>query len=168
MKKLIVCLLAFIPFAVACGNPLEVGAKAPDVKAVDHDGKTVSLTEAYKKDIVLVFFYPRANTSGCTAQACSLRDAYEPLTKKGVKIFGVSTDTPEAQKSFRDNHNLPFTLIADTDSKVIEGFGVPKRGNFAARQAFLVKDGVIIWRDLRASTARQAQDVLEALEKLGV
>ena len=153
---------------MACGNPLELGARAPELKAIDHDGKTVDLAEAYKNHIVLLFFYPRANTSGCTAQACSLRDAYEPLTEKGVKIFGVSTDTTRAQTAFRNDHNLPFTLLADTDAKVIEAFGVPKRGNFAARQAFLIKDGVIVWRDLRASTARQAQDVLEALEKLGV
>lgn len=167
MKKLLATLFALIPFSAACSNPLEVGAKAPEVEAVDQDGKTVSLADAYKEGLVLVFFYPRANTPGCTAQACSLRDAYEPLTEKGVRIFGVSTDSAERQKAFKEEQKLPFTLLADTEGKVCDGFGVPRRASFAARQAFLVKDGKIVWRDLRASTGRQAEDVLKALEELG-
>ena len=166
MKKLAAILLALIPFAVACSEPIEVGAEAPEVEALDQDGNAVSLADAYKKGTVLVFFYPRANTPGCTAQACSLRDAYEPLTEKGVRIFGVSTDSVERQKAFQEEHNLPFTLLADVDGKICEGFGVPRRASFAARQAFLVKDGKIVWRDLSASTADQARDVLKALEEL--
>jgi len=167
MKKLILFLLSLVPFTAACGNPLEIGAKAPVLEAIDQDGEKVSLSEAYAKGLVLVYFYPRADTSGCTAQACSLRDAYAPLKDKGLTIFGVSTDTPAAQKAFKDKHNLPFTLLADTEAKVVDGFGVPKRGNFASRQAFLIKDGVIVWRDLRASTAKQAEDVMAALKELG-
>ncbi len=159
-------LFALIPLTAACSDPIEVGAKAPDVTVPDHDGREVSLGEAYKEGTVLVFFYPRANTPGCTAQACSLRDAYEPLTEKGVRIFGVSTDSVERQRAFRDEHELPFTLLADEDGKVCEAFGVPRRANFAARQAFLVADGRIVWRDLSASTADQAKDVLAALEAM--
>ena len=166
MKKLTALLFAVIPFAVACSEPIEVGVNAPDVEALDQDGTSVSLAAAYKKGSVLVFFYPRANTPGCTAQACSLRDAYEPLTERGVRIFGVSTDSVERQKAFREEHYLPFTLLADVDGKVCEAFGVPRRASFAARQAFLVKDGKIVWRDLSASTDDQARDVLKALDEL--
>lgn len=126
----------------------------------------MNLADASKEGVMLVFFYPKANTPGCTAQACSLRDAYETLAEKGVRIFGVSTDSVEKQKAFRTEHNLPFTLLADTDGEVCDGFGVPRRATFAARQAFLIKDGKIVWRDLSASTADQAKDVLKALESL--
>lgn len=159
-------LLFLCSLTVACSDPIEVGAKAPAVSALDQDGKTANLADAYKEGAVLVFFYPKANTPGCTAQACSLRDAYETLTEKGVRIFGVSTDGVEKQKAFQKEHKLPFTLLADTEGKVCEGFGVPRRATFAARQAFLVKDGNIVWRDLSASTADQAKDVLKALEGL--
>jgi len=150
----------------ACSEPVEVGVKAPEVSALDQNGARVNLADAYREGAVLVFFYPRANTPGCTAQACSLRDAYEALTQKGVRVFGVSTDSVERQKAFQKEHNLPFTLLADTEGEVCKAFGVPRRATFAARQAFLVKDGRIVWRDLKASTADQAKDVLKALEGL--
>ena len=166
MKKLIMFLMSFIPLAGANGDPLEIGARAPEIEAVDQDGKVVNLADFYGKGTVLVFFYPKANTSGCTAQACSLRDEYEALKDRGVEVVGVSMDAVEAQKKFQEDHNLPFTLLADEKGKVVEGFGVPKRGAFASRQAFLVRDGKIVWRDLKASTAQQAEDVLAALTKL--
>lgn len=167
MKKFVALLFALFPFTSACSDPIEVGVKAPEVEAVDQDGKKVSLGDAYKEGTVLVFFYPRANTPGCTAQACSLRDSFEVLTDRGVRVFGVSADGVDRQKAFKEEHNLPFTLLADTEGKVSKGFGVPVRAGFAARQAFLVKDGKIVWRDTSASTAEQAQDVLKALEELG-
>lgn len=142
---------------------LEVGAAAPDVTAVDQDGATVRFADLYAKGYTLVFFYPKADTPGCTAQACSLRDAFVTLSEKGVEVIGVSTDTPEAQKAFREKHKLPFTLIADTDKKVLAAFGVPDRGGYASRQAYLIRDGKIVWRDTTASTAQQAADVLAAI-----
>jgi len=166
MKKIAALLFALFPFATACSDPIEVGVKAPEVEAVNQDGERVSLGDAYKNGTVLVFFYPRANTPGCTAQACSLRDAFEVLTDQGVRVFGVSADTIERQKAFKEEHNLPYTLLADRDGTVSKGFGVPVRAGFAARQAFLVKDGNIVWRDLNASTTEQAKDVLKALEEL--
>jgi peroxiredoxin Q/BCP len=159
-------LLAIMTLTAACSEPIAVGAKAPEVSAKDQDGNTVKLADAQATGAVLVFFYPRANTPGCTAQACSLRDSYEALTAKGVRVIGVSTDSVERQKAFQKEHKLPFTLLADTDGKVCEAFGVPRRASFAARQAFLIKDGKIVWRDLSASTDEQAKDVLKALEAL--
>ena len=151
----------------ASAEPLALGADAPAITATNQDGATIDLGELYKKGLVLVYFYPKADTGGCTAQACSLRDEFGTLTDKGVTVVGVSTDNAADQKAFKEKYNLPFTLIADTDKKVVDAFGVPKMGPVASRQAYLVKDGKIVWRDLKASTKEQAADVLVALETLG-
>jgi thioredoxin-dependent peroxiredoxin len=166
MKSFLLAVLAFFSFSAARAEPLEVGAVAPDVTALNQDGEEVRLGDLYRQGTVLVYFYPRSDTPGCTAQACSLRDEYTRLQELGVKVVGVSMDPVDRQKAFQEKHNLPFTLLADTEGKVVEGFGVPTRGRFASRQAFLIKDGKIAWRDLRASTAKQAADVLAALEEL--
>jgi peroxiredoxin Q/BCP len=124
------------------------------------------LGDVYKKGYTLVYFYPKANTPGCTSQGCSLRDAYEVLTKKGVTVIGVSTDNAETQKGFKEKNHFPFTLLADTDKKVMRAFGQDGL-MYASRQAFLIdKDGKIVWRDLKAKTTEQANDVLAALDKL--
>ena len=98
---------------------------------------------------------------------CSLRDANEKLQKKGVKIFGVSFDTVDSQKKFAENQNLPYDLLADVDGNVIKAFGVPSLGKFASRQAYLFKDGKLVWKDEKAATAKQAAELLQALEGLG-
>lgn len=152
--------------AAAADAPLELGAALPAVTAPDQEGAAVDLGTAAAKGFVLVYFYPKADTGGCTAQACSLRDAYAGLTEKGVKIFGVSTDGTAAQKAFHEKYHLPFTLLADSEKKVVTAFGVPTNMGFASRQAFLFKDGKLVWRDLKASTKQQADDVLAALAKL--
>lgn len=169
MKRILLLLLAPLTFllpSMSAKEPLEVGDPAPPAEALNQDGEKVSLEEEYKTGDVLVYFYPRADTPGCTAQACSLRDDFESLAERDVLVIGVSTDDVAAQKAFRDKYELPFTLLADTEMKVIEAFGVPTRGNSATRQAFLIREGKIVWRDLSASTAEQAADVLEALAAL--
>ena len=146
----------------ASAEPLAEGAALPAVTQQDQDGKPVDLAAA-NTGYVLVYFYPKADTPGCTKQACSLRDAFATLTEKGVKVYGVSTDPVKAQKAFKDKYKLPFELLADEDGKVITAFGVPKTMGFAKRQAFLFKDGKLIWRDLAAATDQQAADVLKVL-----
>jgi peroxiredoxin Q/BCP len=159
--------LAMSFFTSARAEPLNVGDAAPRVSALTHEGKTLDLGEVYDKGLTLVYFYPKADTPGCTAQGCSLRDSYDTLAKRGVTVIGVSTDNVESQKKFREKHGLPFTLLADTDKKVMRGFGQDAL-LFASRQAFLIdQQGKIVWRDLKASTKEQADDVLAALEKLG-
>ena len=125
---------------------LDIGAKAPHFTVEDQNGSEIKLEEVYKKGVTLVYFYPKADTPGCTAQACNLRDSFEELTKKGVQVIGVSTDKPEAQKKFKEKYNLPFTLIADSDLKLIKAFGVPLIIDkfLPFRQSFLVKDGIIV------------------------
>jgi peroxiredoxin Q/BCP len=158
-------LLTFFGFLPAL-SALEVGSGAPAPTAADQDGKQVSFADVYKKGITLVYFYPKADTPGCTAEACSLRDSYAGLRAKGLQIIGVSEDKAGAQKKFEQKYNLPFTLIADTDGAVAKAFGVPLMGAFAKRQSFIIKDGKIAWLDLNASTAKQADDVRKALDQL--
>ena len=158
-------------FGVAKAEPLKIGDTAPTVTATTESGATLNLGDVYKKQpYTLVYFYPRAGTKGCTAQGCSLRDAYEKLTQRGVAVIGVSTDDTAAQTKFKDEQHFPFTLIADPDKKVIDAFGVPTHkmpamGEFASRQAYLIKDGKIVWADYKASTTKQADDVLKVLDE---
>src|SRR3954463_16471342 len=99
-------------------EPLQVGAPAPDTGGTDQDGKTINLKDVYAKGPTLVYFYPKADTGGCTKQGCSIRDAWGDLQKAGIQVLGVSEDTVEAQKHFADKNQFPFKLIADTDGKV--------------------------------------------------
>jgi peroxiredoxin Q/BCP len=166
--KLIPALLIMMASFLSSGwaNELAVGAKLPPVTATDQDGKPVDLAAETAKGWTVFFFYPRASTPGCTAQACSLRDAHADLLAKGIKVFGVSTDKPESQAKFKSEQKLPYTLLADPDQKVIQAFGVPVLLGAAKRQAYLLKDGVVVWRDTSASTKTQAADVLKAWETL--
>jgi peroxiredoxin Q/BCP len=148
--------------AHASAEPLAEGAALPPVAQQNQDGQSVNLATT-GNGYVLVYFYPKADTPGCTKQACSLRDAFATLTEKGVKVYGVSTDSVKAQKAFKDKYKLPFDLLADEDGKVITAFGVPKTAGFAKRQAFLFKDSKLIWRDLAAATEQQAADVIKVL-----
>lgn len=149
-------------------NALESGDAAPSPIAVDQDGAKVAFADIYAKGVTLVYFYPKADTPGCTAEACSLRDAYADLNASGVQVIGVSEDKTDAQKKFQLKFKLPFTLIADIDGAVANAFGVPTLKGFAKRQSFIVKDGKIAWLDKSASTSKQADDVRKALAGLGV
>ena len=143
---------------------MKLGDSLPAVTAPDQDGKPVNLAEEGKTGYTLVYFYPKAMTPGCTAQACSLRDSYTELQQKGVKIFGVSLDSVETQKKFQVEDRLPFELLSDQDKRVTSAFGVPLiRNAFATRQAYLFKDGKLLWLDTKASTDKQAQDLLAVL-----
>jgi peroxiredoxin Q/BCP len=151
---------------LASGEPLAVGAPAPDIKAVDQDGKEVNFKDVYAKGPTLVYFFPKADTPGCTKQGCSLRDAWTDLQGKNIQVLGVSGDKPESQKKFSEKYKFPFTLIADNDSKVADAFGVPHLGPIAKRQSFLIKDGKVVWNMLGASTETHAADVLKAYDAL--
>jgi thioredoxin-dependent peroxiredoxin len=144
---------------------LKLGDAIPAISAKDQNGQEVNLGDS-TTGYTLVYFYPKAMSPGCTAQACSLRDSYKQLQEKGVKIYGVSVDTIADQKKFADIDHLPFQLLADPDKKVIAAFGVPLLKNaFASRQAYLFKDGKLVWFDTKASTDKQAADVLNVLTK---
>jgi peroxiredoxin Q/BCP len=152
---------------------LKVGDNAPNVTGINETGQKLSFGDVYaKQPYTLVYFFPKADTPGCTAQGCSLRDAYEDLTKKGVVVLGVSLDGADAQKAFKEKYHFPFTLIADPDQTVVNAFGVKVKsmlgmGSFATREAFLIKDGKIVWADYSAKTSKQAEDVLKVLASQG-
>ena len=107
---------------------LQAGDKVPQFTAVDQNGDAISSVDWSGKKTI-VFFYPKANTPGCTLEACNLRDHYQELKEKGFQLIGVSADSSKKQKSFADKYELPFTLLADEDKTVIEAFGVwgPKK-----------------------------------------
>jgi peroxiredoxin Q/BCP len=107
---------------------LKVGDLAPNFEALDNQGNTVKLSDYTGKKLVL-FFYPKASTPGCTMEACNLRDNYNVFLSKGYAILGVSADSAKRQQNWIDKHELPFPLLADEDKKVIEAFGVwgPKK-----------------------------------------
>jgi peroxiredoxin Q/BCP len=150
----------------ANGETLDIGDSVPDVVSRDENGRDVRLADFYHDGVTLIYFYPKADTPGCTAQACSLRDGFEELQSRGVRVIGVSVDKPDAQRRFKDKYKLPFNLLADFDHVVANAFGVRLIVGHTFRQSFLIKDGKIVWRDLHASTSKQAQDVLAVLEKL--
>lgn len=101
---------------------LEAGQPAPDFTAKDQSGNTISLKDFRGKKVIL-YFYPKDNTPGCTAQACNLRDHYEKLQEKGYTVIGVSRDSEKSHQKFIAKHELPFPLIADEDGSVHELFG---------------------------------------------
>ena len=107
---------------------LSAGDKAPDFKAVDQDGNTHTLQD-YKGKKLVVFFYPKASTPGCTAEACNLRDNWTTFQSQNYAILGVSADSQKRQSNFKTKHELPFPLLADEDKSVINAFGVwgPKK-----------------------------------------
>lgn len=163
MKVIFVLLMIATFFSsILNAETLEIGSLAPQITTTDHEGNQIDLGTALKKGVVVVFFYPKAMTPGCTAQACSLRDAWDKLQERNITVFGVSSDTAKTQMAFRNKHQLPFTLITDTDKKVSKAFAKSRW----SRHAYIFKDGILVWKDRKASTAKQAQDVLKALDDL--
>ena len=101
---------------------LKIGDKMPDFEVVDQDGNQVSSKDLIGKKTV-VYFYPKDNTSGCTAEACSIRDNYESLVAKGYNVIGVSKDSAASHRKFREKYELPFTLLSDTSTQMLQAFG---------------------------------------------
>ena len=145
---------------------MNLGSPIPALSAKDQEGQLINLPDYGKQGFLLVFFYPKANTPGCTAQACSLRDSSADLTKRGVKILGISADQVSSQKEFATDHKLPYPLLADSENKIIQAFGVGGLFGFAQRSAFLFRDGKLVWRDPKGSTKDQAKVVLDQLDTL--
>ena len=157
----LIMIFSFI-HSILTGEPIAIGTDAPQVVSLDHKGEKIDLGKELSSGTVLVFFYPKALTPGCTKQACSLRDSWEELKSRDVKIFGVSVDTAKTQAEFRNKHSLPFTLIADTDGAVSKACGKSLR----SRHAYIFKEGKLVWSDHSAATKKQGEEVLAALDAL--
>jgi len=146
----------------------KAGDKAPDFTATDQNGKTVSLADFKGKNVIL-YFYPKDDTPGCTAEACDFRDNYQSLVGKGFEVIGVSTDDEKSHKKFESKYNLPFTLIADADKHIVEAYGVWVEKNMygkkymgTARTTFIIDgDGVISKVIDKVDTKNSSQQVLD-------
>ena len=128
---------------------LDIGTKAPDFTLPDQNGEMRRLSD-YEGQKVILYFYPRDNTSGCTSQACSFRDMYPQIKEKGAVVLGVSKDSVASHKKFEENHGLPFTLLSDTGLEVITAYDVLKKDKDGKpmksliRSTYLIDEGGVI------------------------
>jgi len=149
---------------------LKEGEKAPGFTAKDQNGNMVSLSDFKGKNVIL-YFYPKDDTPGCTAEACSFRDNYQSLTSQGFAVIGVSTDSEKSHKKFETKYSLPFTLIADEDKAINEAYGVWGEKNMygktymgTVRTTFIISaDGVIRNIITKVDNPNATQQVLDLL-----
>lgn len=152
---------------------IEPGKKAPAFTLKDQDGGTVRLKDFAGSPVVL-YFYPRDNTPGCTKEACAFRDRYEELQAAGAKLFGISTDTAESHTKFRDKFELPFPLLVDSEAKMSEKYGAYREKNMYGKKSMGIQrstyliggDGKVVkvWKRVRVDG--HDQQVLDALAEL--
>ncbi len=149
---------------------LEIGTKAPDFSLPDQNGESRSLSD-YRGQKVILYFYPKDMTSGCTKQACSFGELYPQFREKGAVVLGVSKDSVESHKRFEETHGLPFTLLSDTALEVITAYDVLKPGKDGKptksliRSTYLIdEDGVIIKAFGSVKASENAAQMLETLE----
>ena len=112
---------------------LKIGDRAPEINAIDQNENSINL-ESYKGKKVVLYFYPKDMTPGCTAQSCNLSDNYQLLQQKGYEVIGVSCDSVKRHQKFIEKHNLPFNLISDEDKKVVSDYGVWQLKKFMGRE----------------------------------
>jgi peroxiredoxin Q/BCP len=139
---------------------LAVGATAPDFSAKAHDGTDIKIS-ALKGKPVVVYFYPKDETPGCTKEACAFRDAWKELAATGVVLVGISSDTLDSHKKFAENHKLPFHLVSDGDGSIAKSYGVPNNLGYLGRQTFVIAaDGKLkkIYRSV--DVANHAKEIL--------
>ena len=150
---------------------VKVNDKAPEFTLPDQNGKEVSLKD-FRGRYVVLYFYPRADTPGCTVEACEFRDSYRKIQNTGAAILGISPDQPKAQKKFEEKYELPFTLLGDADKKVCNAFGVIQGKNMygkkvmgVARTTFIIgPDGKIKHIFEKVKPLGHAEEVLSYLK----
>ena len=148
----------------------KVGDKAPDFLTTDQDGKTVQLKDFLGKKVIL-FFYPKDNTPGCTKEACSLRDNYKEITDHGMVVLGVSADTERKHQNFISKYELPFPLLADVDKKMIKDYGVWGPKKFMGREflgilrtTFIIdEEGAVAHVIDKVKTGKHAEQIMEVM-----
>jgi peroxiredoxin Q/BCP len=154
----------------ACGSPqrsstlLREGAEAPDFMALDQEGRVRQLSLLGRRRQVVLFFYPRDGTPGCTREACAFRDSWDRLQASGAVVIGVSTDDVASHRRFADEHDLPFPLLADPDGEILRMYGVPSALGMAARVTFVIdREGRIERVFPEVDPAVHVDEVLAAL-----
>ncbi|MEE1298321.1 MAG: thioredoxin-dependent thiol peroxidase [Muribaculaceae bacterium] len=151
---------------------MNIGDKAPEILGVNENGEEIRLSQFAGKKIAL-YFYPKDNTSGCTAEACSLRDNYSELKAKGYEVIGVSVDSEASHRKFIEKHSLPFQLIADTEKKLVSEMGVwgeksmyGRKYMGVVRTTFLLdEEGCITHIFNKVKTAEHYQQIVNELDK---
>lgn len=168
-----VALLAALACAVSVawadsGKTPQVGDKAPMIQGLDQQGKTWKLDDVLGKKIVLLYFYPKDDTPGCTKEACGFRDRIAELKHDNVEVVGVSFDSPESHQKFISKYHLNFPLLADTDGKIADAYGVRMTGREMARRvSFLIgTDGKIIHVTDTMNAETHLAEMKDAVEKL--
>ena len=147
---------------------MKLGQGAPDFDAKDQSGNRVSLRSMRGRPVVL-YFYPKDDTPGCTAEACSFRDSMDILRKRGVVVLGVSVDSEESHKKFASKYNLNFTLLSDRKKEIVRAYGVESPFKTAKRVTYIIgPDGAIKHVFVRVNTKTHAADVLKKVEELGL
>ncbi len=150
------------------GDKLSKGDLAPDFKLVDGQGKAHRLAD-YKGKTVVLYFYPKDDTPGCTREACNLRDNFDQLTRQGIIILGVSTDDPESHQDFAEKYSLPFPLLADTARTVSEAYGADggvTRMYLSKRITYLIDtEGKILHRIDNVDTNNHSAQILAILKE---
>ena len=147
------------------------GEAAPEFEARDAEGNTVRLSDLRGQKVAL-YFYPKDDTPGCTKEACSLRDGHSELTRRGIKVIGVSTDDEKSHRKFAEKYSLPFTLLADTDHKVADAYGVYGEKKFMGRtydgvhrKTFLIDEQGRVRKVFdKVNVEEHADEVLKAFE----
>jgi len=146
-------------------NLLKIGTKAPDFEAVDQNGKTVRLAD-FKGNPVVLYFYPKDDTPGCTAEACNFRDNMDKFQEKGVKVLGVSVDGDKSHKKFEQKYNLNFTLVSDSKKDITKKYGVLGERTASRVTYILDKDGKIVHIYPKVSPKEHAVEVLNKMSEL--
>ncbi|WP_440134450.1 peroxiredoxin [Chitinophaga sancti] len=168
MKRILIFSLTFLLFACNSKSQLKVGDKVPAFQLKDQDGNTFDISTALGKQPLVIYFYPKDETSVCTKEACSFRDAYTSFSQYGAKVIGISADGVASHKKFAEHHHLPFTLLADTSNTVRKLFGVPKTFVIPGRVTYVVdKQGVIVHTfNSMKDSEKHVQEALAALKNI--
>jgi len=167
MKKIIGILLGAIMFGIGSAQAaVKVGDEAPDFTAPATDGTNLHLKSVIGTSPIVLYFYPKDNTPGCTKEACGIRDSFGAFRNLNATVYGVSYDSIDSHKKFIADHQLPFVLISDSDHKIAKAYGADGLV-FAKRMTFIIdKSGKIAWIDPSVDPSKHSQELQDALKKL--
>jgi peroxiredoxin Q/BCP len=148
---------------------IQVGDKAPDFTLPSQSGDQVRLSDRLGEQVVVLYFYPKDETPGCTAEACAFRDSHEVFTEAGAEVIGVSSDSVDKHASFASHHQLPFTLLSDAGGKVRKSYGVPSTlGLLPGRTTYVIdRDGTVKYVfNSQVNIGKHVEDALAVVKRL--